>query len=118
MKKSRIMYFIVICTIIFLGLVSRMISFVPLYVGDILWAIMIFFILRFIYVKANIKTIFFTSLAICYMVEISQLYQSDWINNIRMTVIGRLILGQGFLWSDIVSYTLGITIAALTAFRK
>jgi len=45
------------------------------------------------------------------MVEISQLYQVEWLNNIRSTTLGRLVLGQGFLWSDIISYTVGITIA-------
>ena len=51
-------------------------------------------------------------LMIYYMVEISQLYQVQWLNNIRMTTPGRLVLGQGFLWGDIISYTIGITIAA------
>jgi hypothetical protein len=46
------------------------------------------------------------------MVEISQLYQAEWFNAIRITMPGRLILGQGFLWSDIISYTIGISIAA------
>jgi len=47
------------------------------------------------------------------MIEMSQLYQAEWINNIRHTTLGGLILGQGFLWSDIVAYTAGVIIGAL-----
>ena len=110
MKSKRVKYFMLICIIIILGLVSRKISFVPLFVGDILWAIMILFIIQFLFIDIELKVLFLVSLMICYMVEISQLYQVDWLNNIRMTTPGRLVLGQGFLWSDIISYTVGITI--------
>ncbi|MGO4770323.1 DUF2809 domain-containing protein [Flavobacterium sp. W22_SRS_FK3] len=30
---------------------------------------------------------------------------------LRKTLFGRYVLGQGFLWSDILAYTLGIIIA-------
>ncbi|HHT96568.1 MAG TPA: DUF2809 domain-containing protein [Clostridiales bacterium] len=110
MKSKRVQYFMLICIIIILGLVSRKISFVPLFVGDILWAIMILFIIQFLFIDIELKVLFLVSLMICYMVEISQLYQVDWLNYIRMTTPGRLVLGQGFLWSDIISYTVGITI--------
>lgn len=110
MNKQRKVYFILVSAVIILGLISRQISFVPLFVGDMLWAIMMFFIIRFIFIKADIRVIFLISLMTCYMVEISQLYRADWINNIRKTIIGRLILGQGFLWSDIISYTIGISV--------
>ncbi|PKM95638.1 MAG: DUF2809 domain-containing protein [Firmicutes bacterium HGW-Firmicutes-1] len=112
MRRIRIIYFIVICAIILVGLISRQISYVPLFIGDILWAIMMFFIIRFIFIKSKLKALFLISLMICYMVEISQLYQAEWFNAIRITMPGRLILGQGFLWSDIISYTIGISIAA------
>lgn len=110
MKNRRVRYFVLICVIILLGLISREISFIPLFVGDVLWAIMIFFLIQFIFIDINIKVLLLVSLMICYMVEISQLYQVEWLNNIRNTTLGRLVLGQGFLWSDIISYTVGITI--------
>ena len=44
-------------------------------------------------------------------VEVSQLYQAPWINALRATRIGALALGQGFLWSDVVCYALGVTLA-------
>jgi hypothetical protein len=36
------------------------------------------------------------------------MYQADWINKLRATWPGHMILGQGFLWSDLVAYTLGV----------
>lgn len=113
MKNRREQYFMLICIIIILGLVSREISFVPLFVGDVLWAMMIFFIIQFLFINIDIWVLFLVSLMICYLVEISQLYQVEWLNSIRMTTLGRLVLGQGFLWGDIISYTVGITIATV-----
>lgn len=75
-----------------------------------LYAIMIYFLVRFLFPKARTKTTFLISLLICYIIETLQLYQADWIVSIRATTLGRLILGQGFLWSDILAYTFGIGI--------
>ncbi|MNR32533.1 hypothetical protein D3C85_1501270 [compost metagenome] len=47
------------------------------------------------------------SVGMCFVVECSQLYQAEWIINIRNTVFGGLILGQGFLYADLVRYLVG-----------
>ncbi len=52
------------------------------------------------------------SLAIAYAVEFSQLYRAPWLDAIRADRLGGLALGQGFLWSDLVCYTLGVMLAA------
>ncbi|WP_373330910.1 ribosomal maturation YjgA family protein [Salmonirosea aquatica] len=44
---------------------------------------------------------------VCYCIELSQLYQADWINTLRSTRLGGLVLGFGFLWSDLVCYFVG-----------
>jgi hypothetical protein len=98
---------------IVMGLLSRKLSFLPLWIGDMFWAIMIYFGVKFIFIERKVKLIVFSSLAICYLVEISQLYQADWINSIRSTTLGHLALGQGFLWSDLIAYTFGILIVIL-----
>ena len=113
MKNRRVRYFLLVCLIIILGLGSRGIPFVPLFVGDTLYSIMIFFIIQFIFIDIDIKKLFVLSLMICYVVEFSQLFQAEWLNSIRTTTLGKLVLGQGFLWSDIVAYTVGITITSL-----
>ena len=111
MSKNRIKYLLIIILVIFAGLLSRKISIIPLFVGDILWATMMYFMVRFIWFTKHPKTIAIISLAICFLVEISQLYQATWINEIRQTLPGKLILGQGFLWTDLIAYSVGILLA-------
>ena len=48
------------------------------------------------------------ALAFAFSVEISQLYQAPWINEIRSTTLGALVLGFGFLVSDLVCYSVGV----------
>lgn len=117
MKRSRLLYLILTIIVMILGLLSRKISGLPkiieLYSGDILWALMVFLIIAFIFNKKS--TIFTISWAIIfsYSIEISQLYHAPWIDSIRNTTLGGLILGFGFLWSDLICYTIGIIIGII-----
>lgn len=43
--------------------------------------------------------------------EALQLCHAPWIEVIRGTRIGGLLLGYGFLWSDIICYAVGIAVA-------
>lgn len=114
LRRNRLLYLILTIIVIILGLLSRKIENLPeiisLYSGDILWALMIFLIIAFIFNKKS--TIFTISWAIIfsYSIEISQLYHEPWIDAMRNTTLGGLILGFGFLWSDLVCYTIGILI--------
>jgi len=47
------------------------------------------------------------------IIEISQLYHAPWIDYFRRLRLGGLILGFGFLWSDLICYFVGIGIGAL-----
>ena len=109
MNKTRIQYSVLFLTIILLGILSRKISFIPLWIGDFLYAIMIYFLVRILFTHKKAIFIIIYSLLICYSIEFLQLYQSDWITALRKTLFGRYVLGQGFLWSDILTYTFGIT---------
>jgi len=86
-----------------------------LFIGDILWALMIYFIMRFLFVNRPVKFIVIVSLLFCYAIEFSQLYKAPWINELRHTLFGRLVLGEGFLWSDLLCYTVGVALGILTA---
>ncbi|BES64364.1 DUF2809 domain-containing protein [Gottschalkiaceae bacterium SANA] len=108
MDKTRINALLWINFTILLGLASRAITFVPLWIGDALYGILIFFMVKFIHVKKTNRTVAAMSLLLCYLIEFSQLYQAQWIKQIRRTIPGKLILGQGFLWSDLLAYTVGI----------
>lgn len=117
MRRNRVVYLILIIIVMILGLLSRKLDNLPvivsLYAGDILWALMVFLIVDFVF---NNKSILFNiSIAIIfsYGIEISQLYHAPWIDSIRNTTLGGLILGFGFLWSDLICYTIGIFIGGI-----
>jgi hypothetical protein len=46
-------------------------------------------------------------------VELSQLNHAPWIESIRQTTVGGLILGFGFLWSDLACYAVGVGLGVL-----
>lgn len=81
---------------------------VNMYAGDAIWALMIFFGFGFLLRKADTKTVGLIALICCYIIECSQLYHAAWIDHIRATALGGLVLGYGFLWSDLLAYLLGI----------
>ncbi|WP_281631930.1 DUF2809 domain-containing protein [Flavobacterium luteolum] len=114
MKKTRIYYFLAFISIIFLGILSRKISFIPLWIGDFLYAVMIYFLVRIFLPFKNAFGIALLSLLICYGIEFLQLYQGEWMIELRKTLFGRYVLGQGFLWEDILAYTFGILVVFIT----
>ena len=117
MKRNKLLYLLLTIIVMLLGLLSRKIEGLPeiisLYSGDILWALMVFLLFAFLFNKKS--TIFIISWAIIfsYSIEISQLYHAPWIDSIRNTTLSGLILGFGFLWSDLVCYTIGIIIGII-----
>lgn len=112
-KNNRIYYFILIFIVILFGILSRKIQGVPVYFGDLLYAIMIYFGVRFILINYSYKKAAFLALLFCFSVELLQLYTAEWMVSIRKTTLGHYALGQGFLWSDLVYYTIGVAIALM-----
>lgn len=116
--RNRVACLLLTLLIMCLGLISRkyinyLPSFLGKYAGDTLWATMVYLGVAFIFNKFSIRKITILSLIFSYGIEISQLYQGDWINEIRSTLIGALILGHGFLFSDLICYTVGIFIGII-----
>jgi glycopeptide antibiotics resistance protein len=85
--------------------------FVSKHFGDALWGSMVYFMFRVLLVNRKLWIAFVWSLMFSFGIEFSQLYQAEWINSIRATVLGGLILGKGFLWIDLVRYTVGIILS-------
>ena len=117
-KRNRFIYSVLIIVIILLGLGSRAASdvlprWVHLYVGDVLWSLMIFLIMGILFNKRSTSWIAAVAISYSFLTEISQLYQAPWINMLRRTTIGGLLLGFGFLWSDLFSYFMGVAIGVL-----
>lgn len=111
----RLKYFILTILTMLLGLLSRkFMAYLPdliaPYLGDMLWATMVYFGFRFLFPKTKTEICFLIAIIFSFGIEISQLYQAQWINNLRATTLGALILGHGFLWSDLICYTIGVFI--------
>ncbi|MDP7989163.1 DUF2809 domain-containing protein [Bacillus sp. MHSD_36] len=112
-KRNRLLYALFTIVVIMLGLCSRKFAFalphlLNEYLGDALWALMIFTGFGFLFPKIETKKLAFISLLFCYGIEISQLYHAEWIDSIRATTLGGLVLGYGFLWNDLIAYTIGV----------
>ena len=86
--------------------------FVELYVGDFLWAMMVYWAMCLVGLRWAFYAPVLAALVFAYGIEFSQLYQADWINDLRHTRLGGLVLGFGFKWTDILAYTLGISLGA------
>lgn len=117
-KRNRLLYGLMIIIVITLGLLSRKMAYgIPgilnSYLGDALWALMIFIGFGFIFRNMETKKIALMAIAFCYLIEISQLYHAPWIDSIRKTTLGGLVLGYGFLWSDLIAYAIGIAVGVI-----
>jgi hypothetical protein len=44
--------------------------------------------------------------------RLTQLYQAPWLNAIRGTTLGHLVLGSTFSWTDMLAYTVGVATGA------
>ncbi|WP_379153551.1 DUF2809 domain-containing protein [Paenibacillus sp. sgz5001063] len=114
--RAKIIYACAVLLAIVLGLGSReygdrLPTLVADHLGDALWASMIYFSCRVLFTRQSLWLSLLLSLGFCFGIELSQLYQSEWINGVRDTVVGGLILGKGFLWVDLLRYTAGIIFA-------
>jgi len=117
LKNNRFSYFIIIVSVIILGILSRKIEGIPTFFGDTLYAVMIYFGMRLLFINNNFVMTILLALVFCFCIEFLQLYRAEWLLAIRRTTLGHYALGQGFLWSDLGYYTLGITIAFLIDFN-
>lgn len=113
LKNTRFTYFILIVFVIILGILSRKIEGVPTFFGDTLYAVMVYFGLRMCFINNSFMKTMVLALFFCFCIEFLQLYRAEWLLSIRRTTLGHYALGQGFLWSDLGFYTLGIIIAFL-----
>lgn len=116
-NRNRLIYGSLTVSVLLLGFASRRFlgeySFIRLYVGDGLWALMIFFGLAFAFHHWSTQTIAAVALIFCFSIELSQLYHAPWIDSLRASSMGGLILGFNFVWSDLLCYSVGVGIGAL-----
>ncbi len=114
--KHRMLYLAAAAMLIVLGLgvrkySSELPSLISAHAGDALWAAMVYCGFRALLIKRSRLMAFLAALSFSFAIEFSQLYQADWINGIRATTLGALILGHGFLAVDLIRYLVGCAVA-------
>lgn len=88
-------------------------DFIVVHAGDILWASMIYFGIRLFCLKRSLAWAVGWSIIFCFGIEFSQMYQAEWIVEIRRTLVGSLILGKGFLVIDLCRYVIGVAVGLI-----
>lgn len=108
--KKLLKYTSAVIALIALGLLSRRINGIPDACGDALWAMMVFCCWRIVLVIRPLKIVAVVALITSFLVEFSQILSFDWLVRLRSTFLGHMLLGQGFLWIDLLAYTIGIIV--------
>lgn len=121
LKVQKIGYLLLIVITIPLGLATRQYGYclphvIATFGGDVLYATLVFFLIRFAALKPPLLTIAFLAWLFCIMIETLQLYRAPWIQELRHTFPFGLILGYGFLWSDWICYAAGVLLALAVSF--
>jgi Protein of unknown function (DUF2809) len=81
--------------------------------GDALWAAMLLWLLSALAPDARPIRRGNVALLTCFSVEVSQLFHTPWLDAIRQTTLGHLVLGSGFDPRDFLAYTIGVAAALL-----
>ncbi len=79
--------------------------------GDALWAANLYFALALLRPAARPARLFLACVALCGAVEASQLLRVEWLDALRSTRLGALLLGRGFLAVDLLRYAAGAVLA-------
>ena len=123
-RRNPLTWAVLIAMTVFLGIGSRRFAsslpgFVAAYAGDTLWALAAFLGIGLLLPRASTRRVALLAMSFSVLVEVSQLYHAPWIDSIRGTTLGALVLGHGFLWSDLACYTVGVGLGVLIeAFGK
>lgn len=114
--RARLGYAVAVAVTIGAGLGSRACAtalpwWLAKNLGDALYATMVYWALRVLAPGARPAAVALGATAWCFAVEASQLYRAGWLDAVRATTPGRLVLGQGFHALDLVCYALGVGLA-------
>ncbi|TSA29016.1 MAG: DUF2809 domain-containing protein [Bacteroidetes bacterium] len=111
-------YLVLIVVAGILGILSRkygtiLPDFLARYAGDTLWAFALYFVIALFSLKRSFSYKFLWTCILSVLDELSQLYHAPWIDAIRSTTIGALILGNTFVWTDLLCYLAGAALAVV-----
>lgn len=119
--RTRLLAASMIALVIPLGLLARshragatletLDGFLATYAGDTLWPVMFYFMGRFVWPAARCRTLVWAVLAITLGLEFSQLWKPPLLQFLRAQPISGFILGNHFIWSDVVCCLAGTALA-------
>ena len=117
-QRSRLKYLVASVLVAGLGLLWRseltpLPGFFVKYGGVALWALMVFLGLGVAFPKFSTVRLACIAGCVAWCVEFLQLYHVPWIDAVRSTQLGNLVLGTTFHWPDLVAYLVGILGGAL-----
>jgi hypothetical protein len=116
-QRSRPLYAIAAALVIGTGLLWRsrlfpLPDFVAKYGGDALWALMVFLCFGIALPRSSTVRIALVAICFAWCVEFLQLYHAPWIDAVRSTRLGHLVLGTQFNRPDLLAYVIGIGLGA------
>src|SRR5687767_5958948 len=108
-KRSRAVYAMAAGLVIGMGLLWRsglvlLSDFVAKYGGDALWAVVVFLCFGIVFPRSSTVRIALAAVCVAWGVEFLQLYHAPWLDGIRSTRLGRLVLGSTFNSPDLLAY--------------
>jgi hypothetical protein len=109
----RLIYLFILVVIICIGLYSRRMTGTIteiIDVKDVFWSVMVYFLFRIVFLEWSIKKVAVAGILLSFIIEVSQLYHDNWIDQLRRTFLGEMILGSQFVWGDLGAYLIGIGI--------
>jgi len=88
-------------------------SFLAKYGGDSLWALVVFLCFGFAFLRSSTLRIGLGAVCFAWSVEFLQLYHAPWIDAIRSTRPGHLVLGAWFNSPDLIAYVVGVALGVV-----
>jgi len=102
------------------GLLSRLPGApgpVRAHAGDVLYAVLVALLLRVARPALAPARVALAAFAFCLVVELSQLAHAPWLDALRATTVGALVLGRVFVWEDLPRYAMGAALGGLACRR-
>ncbi len=87
------------------------------YGGSILWGSMVFLLIAAAMGRRSLVAMATFAIVVAVAVEFSRLYQTPWLDEFRLTLAGRLLLGRVFSLWNILAYAAGIGLAMAIGIR-
>jgi hypothetical protein len=88
--------------------VSATLAVFSRYIGAILGAAIVFIAFALVKPRSPREGIAAIALLLLYAVELSQLYPASWIDDLRGSWLGSMFWDNGFRWSHLICYAIGV----------